>query len=43
MTIIGKKLSGEPELDDELVAANSELTWNIDKDSTSQRLAYRVA
>ena len=43
MTIIGKKLRGELELDVELVAAKNELTWNIDQDSTSQGIAYRVA
>lgn len=43
MTMIGKKLSGELELDDELAAASTELMWNIVIDSTSQGLAYRVA
>ena len=34
MAMIGKKLRGELELVDELAAARSELTWNIENYST---------
>jgi hypothetical protein len=34
MATIGKKLSGELELVEELAAARSELTWNIEIYST---------
>lgn len=43
MAIIGKKLSGELELVDELAAARSELTWNIEIYSTRRTERYEVA
>jgi hypothetical protein len=43
MATIGKKLSGELELDEEPAAARSELTWNIEIYSTRRTQRYEVA
>ena len=43
MATIGKKLSGELELVDELAAARSELTWDIENYSTRLSQRYEVA
>jgi len=43
MATIGKKLSGELELVEELAAARSELTWNIEIYSTRRTQRYEVA
>lgn len=43
MAMIGKKLSGELELVEELAAARSELMWNIEIYSTRRTLRYDAA
>ena len=43
MAIIGRKLSGELELVDELAAASVEMTLNIEDYSTRRTQRYEVA